>query len=61
MVAEKKARTATGGDRPRKNTAPTSGQATTVKPMKTVVPVKSASPVVDLATFGSDSDEDGDD
>ena len=52
MVAE--------GDRPRKKTPPASGKATTVKQLKAVVPVKSASPVVDLATSGLDSDEDGD-
>ena len=61
VAAEKRAKTPTEGDRPRKEAAPTSVQATTVKPLKTVVPVKSASPVVDLATSGSDSDEDGDD
>ena len=60
VAAEKRAKTPTEGDRPRKEAAPTSVQATTVKPLKTVVPVKSASPVVDLATSGSDSEVDGD-
>ena len=61
VAAEKKTKTATEDDRPRKKAAPPSGQATTVKPLKTVVPEKSAIPVVDLTTSGSDSDEDGDD
>jgi hypothetical protein len=49
VAAEKKTKTATEGDRPRKKAAPPSGQATIVKPLNTVVPEKSASPVVDLA------------
>ncbi len=61
VAAEKRTKTSMEDDRPRKKAAPTGGQAITVKPFKTVVPVKSASPVVDLATSGSDSDENGDD
>jgi hypothetical protein len=57
MPSEKKSKTATEDDRPRKKAAPTSGQISTVRPAKTVVPVKAASPVVDLAASSSGSDE----
>ena len=57
VPSEKKSKTATEDDRPRKKAATTSGQAATVMPTKTVVPVKAASPVVDLATSSSGSDE----
>ena len=60
MPSEKKSKTATEDDRPRKKAAPTSGQISTVRPAKTVVPVKAASPVVDLAASSSGSDEDED-
>ena len=60
-TAEKRSKTATEGERPKKKAAPTSGHAATVKPAKTVVPAKAVSPVVDLAASGSDSDEGGDD
>jgi hypothetical protein len=59
--SEKKPKTATEDDRPRKKAASTSGQIAAVKPAKTVVPMKAASPVVDLAASSSGSDEDKDD
>ena len=61
VAAEKRTKTPTEDDRPRKKSAPTGEQVTAAKPSKTVVPVKSAGPVVDLATFGSDIDESEDD
>jgi len=61
VATEKRTKTSTDDDRPRKKAAPTGGQATAAKPSKAVEPVKSANPVVDLGTSGSDSDESGDD
>jgi hypothetical protein len=62
VPSEKKSKTATENDRPRKKApTPTSGQAATIGPTKTVAPVKAASPVVDLATSSSGSDEGEDD
>ena len=60
VATEKRTKTSTDDDRPRKKAAPTGGQATAAKPSKAVEPVKSANPVVDLGASGSDSDESGD-
>ena len=61
MPSEKKSKTATEDERPRKKAASTSGQIAAVRPAKTVVPMKAASPVVDLAASSSGSDEGEDD
>ncbi len=61
VAAEKRTKTLTEDDRPRKKSAPTGEQVIAANPSKTVVPVKSAGAVVDLATFGSDIDESEDD
>ena len=59
VAAEKRTKTSTEDDRPRREAAPTGGQAPAAKPSKAVVPVKSAGPLIYLATSGSDSDESG--